>query len=117
MTQLEKILEIKKKRANILRNFQDYLNIIVKKSHEVLNNPKIYLFGSALQNKLVASSDIDILIVAEVPKKHLLRTKLLAEIEEKSKLPLYHPFDIHLIDFYELKKWKKIYKLKLKKIN
>jgi len=116
LTQLEKTLEIQKKRNKILKNFKKYLTIIRKKTQEILNNPKIFLFGSVLQNKIVATSDIDILIVANVPKKHLLRAEILAEIEKKAKLPLYHPFEIHLIDFEEFETWKQIYKLNLREI-
>ena len=111
-----KILEISKKKREMIVNFRDFLNVIKENVRKYLKDSQIYLFGSALDKNLVGGSDIDILIVADVPKKHMLRAELIANIEEKSELPLYHPFELHLIDFEEFEKWKDIYKLKLKKI-
>ncbi len=111
-----KILEISKKKGEIIVNFRDFLKTIKKNVKDSLKDSQIYLFGSAIDKNLVGGSDVDILIVANVPKKHMLRAELIANIEEKSGLPLYHPFELHLIDFEEFEKWKEIYKLKLEKL-
>jgi hypothetical protein len=110
------MLEFSKKRNEILINFREYLKKIKKNIEHSLKDTQVYLFGSALDKKLVGGSDIDILIVADVPKNHMLRAEIIANIEEKSELPLYHPFELHLIDFDEFEKWKEIYKLKLEKL-
>ena len=111
-----KILEISKKKHEMLVNYRKYLIKIKKNIDQSLKESEVYLFGSALDKNLVGGSDIDILIVANIPKKHMIRAELIANIEEKSGLPLYHPFELHLIDFEEFEKWKEIYKLKLEKI-
>ena len=110
------MLEFSKKRNELLFNFRNFLSIIKKSVESVLNQNQIYLFGSALEGKLVARSDIDILIVADVPRDHMIRAEIIAKIEEKTELPLYHPFEFHLIDLNEFEKWKDIYKLKLEKL-
>jgi predicted nucleotidyltransferase len=100
----------------ICSQIREYLNIIKKNIEQILKESDVYLFGSVLENKLTGGSNIDILIVADVPKKHMLRAEIIASIEEKSELPLYHPFELHFIDFEEFNKWKEIYKLKLEKL-
>ena len=46
---------------------------------------------------MTGGSDVDMLIVAEeLPGDFRLRTELKARIEEVAKLPLYHPFELHL---------------------
>ncbi len=100
----------------MLKNFRIFLKVIKENAKSLLKDCRVYLFGSVLDEENVGGSDIDVLIVANVPKKHMLRAELVATIEEKSGLPLYHPFDLHLIDFEELEKWKDIYKLKLEPI-
>ena len=47
----------------------------------------------------MATSDIDILIVAEnLPRSARERSQLRMEIEEKAGLPLGHPFGLQLAD-------------------
>ncbi|MBY8980050.1 MAG: nucleotidyltransferase domain-containing protein [Candidatus Lokiarchaeota archaeon] len=83
----------------------------------VLKESQIYLFGSIIEGNLVAASDIDILIIAEVPKKHLKRAEIIAIIEEKSGLPLSHPFEFHLLTQEEFDRWSEIYKIKFEDIS
>jgi hypothetical protein len=110
------MLELSKKRNDLLFNFRRYLNKIKESVESVLQQSHTYLFGSALEGKLVAGSDVDVLIVADVPRDHMKRADLIAKIEEKTEFPLYHPFEFHLIDSKEFEKWKNIYKLKLEQI-
>jgi len=101
----------------IIKNYKNYLKKIEGSIKTILRDSQIFLFGSILEENLVAESDIDILIVADVPKKHLLRAELIAKIEENAGLPLSHPFEFHLITQEEFNTWIKIYKLKFKKIS
>lgn len=105
------------KRNKFITNHKKYLNRINDCIFAVLKDSKVYLFGSVIEGNLVAASDIDILIIADVPKKHLERAGIIAEIEEKAGLPLSHPFEFHLITEKELKSWNKIYNLKYQKIS
>ena len=97
MTELEKILEIGKKRSKILLNYKKHLEKIIPIIEANLKNANIYLFGSALEDKIVASSDIDIIIECEVPKNHMRRAEIVANIEEETDLTLYHPFQFHIL--------------------
>ena len=57
------------------------------------------------------------MIIADVPKKHLKRAELIAEIEENAGLPLSHPFDFHLLTQEEVNTWIKIYELRFEDIS
>lgn len=91
------MLDLMNKTKEMIKNHKKYLKIISKNVDLVLNKPQIYLFGSILEGNLVAASDIDILVIANIPKSHLKRADIIAQIEEKSGLPLSHPFEFHLL--------------------
>lgn len=114
---MSEMLEIMIRMKEMLKNYKVYLKRINESIKTVLKDSKVYLFGSIIEENLVGGSDIDILIVANVPKKHLKRAELIAEIEEDAELPLSHPFEFHLITEDELNTWMKIYKLKIEKIS
>ncbi len=101
----------------MLKNYKKYLKIINKSINTILSDSKVYLFGSVIEGNLVAGSDIDILIISNVPKKHLKRAELIAKIEENAGLPLSHPFEFHLLTKEEFNTWMKIYKLKFENIS
>ena len=111
------MLDMMIKRNEMIKNFKKYLKKINESIKNVLSDSKVYLFGSVIDGNLVAASDIDILIVANVPKKHLKRAEIIAEIEENAGLPLSHPFEFHLLTHEELNTWIKIYNLKFEKIS
>ncbi len=101
----------------MLKNYKKYLKIINKSINTILSDSKAYLFGSVIEGNLVAGSDIDILIISNVPKKHLKRAELIAKIEVNAGLPLSHPFEFHLLTEEEFNTWIKIYKLKFESIS
>lgn len=105
------------KAKEMIKNYKEYLKIINKNIKLVLKDAHVYLFGSILEGNLVAASDIDILIIADVPKKHLKRAEIIAKIEEKSGLPLSHPFEFQLLTQEEFDTWNKIYKIKFEDIS
>lgn len=105
------------KTQEMIKNHKKYLKIIYKNIMLVLKESQVYLFGSIIEGNLVTASDIDILIIADVPKKHLKRAEIVANIEEKSGLPLSHPFEFHLLTQEELDKWIEIYKIKFEDIS
>ena len=78
---------------------------------------EIFLFGSVLEDKFVAASDVDILIVSEIPKSHKKRAEIIANIEEMADLPLVHPFEFHLMNPEEFEQMSLIYNdYKLEKV-
>ena len=102
---------------DMIKNHRKYLKKINKNIKLVLKKSQVYLFGSIIEGNLVAASDIDILIIAEVPKSHLKRAEIIANIEEKSGLPLSHPFEFHLLTQKEFDKWSEIYKIRFEDIS
>lgn len=111
------MLDLMIKRKEMIKNHRKYLKTINKNIKLVLKDAQVYLFGSILEGNLVAASDIDILIIADVPKKHLKRAEIIAKIEEKSGLPLSHPFEFQLLTQEEFDTWNKIYKIKFEDIS
>jgi predicted nucleotidyltransferase len=105
------------KTKEMIKNHKKYLKEITKNIKIVLGKPQIYLFGSIIEGNLVGASDIDILIIADIPKNHLKRAEIVANIEEKSGLPLSHPFEFHLLTQGEFDKWIEIYKIKFEDIS
>jgi len=94
-------LDVAWERAKMLRNWEKWVDRILQASREILssNLAGIYVFGSAVTGRLVAASDVDVLIVAEnLPKSARARSQLKGEILEKAGLPLVHPFEMHLAD-------------------
>ncbi len=111
------MLDLMIKTKEMIKNHKDYLKTINKNIKLVLRESQIYLFGSILEGNLVAASDIDILIIADIPKSHLKRAEIIANIEEKSGLPLNHPFEFHLLTQEEFDTWSEIYKIKFEDIS
>ena len=111
------LLEIMIKTNNMIKNYKKYLKKIESSIKTFLKDSQVFLFGSIIEGNLVAGSDIDILIIANIPKKHLKRAELIAKIEENAGLPLSHPFEFHLLTQEELNTWIKIYKLRFEDIS
>lgn len=94
-------LETAWERARLFRNWQDWMSKIARAASKILGNNlfNIYVFGSMVRSEALASSDIDILIVAkELPNSLIERVRIKTGILEEAGLPLVHPFEIHLVD-------------------
>lgn len=100
----------------MIKHNKKYLKRINNNIKKILPEAQTFLFGSILENKLVAGSDIDILIIAKVPKSQMERAGIIVKIEKAAKLPYVHPFDFHLLTQEEFGDWNDIYKIKIKKI-
>jgi predicted nucleotidyltransferase len=111
------MLEIMRQTNEFIKNHKKYLKKIESSIKVILKNSQTYLFGSIIEGNLVAGSDIDILVIANVPKNHLKRAEVIAAIEENVGLPISHPFEFHLLTQEELDIWIKIYKFKFEKIS
>ncbi len=92
-------------KIEMIRRYHDFLPKIVEKCKEVLKEFEIYVFGSILENER-GVRDIDVLIVSKnAPKKLREKARALAKIEED--LPIYHPFEFHIVDEDEFEFYKK----------
>jgi len=98
-------LDISWERVKILKDWRKYANEIASSTKKILgDNARIYVFGSAVKEKLTAISDVDILIVSEkVPRSFMKKVKLKLRIIDLSGLPDHNPFELHIVNEEEAK--------------
>jgi len=104
---IDLIIKIQTYRLKELLKWREYLNILVEAVKKVFDEKaEVYVFGSAVEDRLTVESDIDVAIVIEkVPEKSVERIKLLDEIwsyMEERGVPWWYPFEIHLVTRREL---------------
>jgi predicted nucleotidyltransferase len=104
---IDLIIKIQTYRLKELLKWREYLNILVEAVKKVFDEKaEVYVFGSAVEDRLTVESDIDVAIVIEkVPEKSAERIKLLNEIwsyMEERGVPWWYPFEIHLVTRREL---------------
>ncbi|CUX78092.1 HEPN domain-containing protein [Thermococcus chitonophagus] len=76
------------KRYQMIKNYHKFLPQIKEACMDIFGECEIYVFGSVVEGKFTAESDVDILIVVEsVPESLMERAKLKVEIEERAGLP------------------------------
>ena len=98
------LLRAKAKIAQIARQWRFWSEAIAKAANEVLGPCNVYVFGSIAERLATGGSDVDVLIVTDsLPRDFRARGEAVAKIEEIAKLPLYHPFQIHLATWGEVK--------------
>lgn len=81
--------------------------VIAKAAREVLGDRvEIYAFGSAVEGRLTADSDLDIaLVVPEVPRRASERARIIAAILERAEregVPWWFPAELHLMTREEM---------------
>ncbi|MEM4452892.1 MAG: nucleotidyltransferase domain-containing protein [Thermosphaera sp.] len=86
----EKLLvKLAKHRAEVFRNLEHYLKVIVKSVKELDENAEVYLFGSVAEGTYTLSSDIDVLVVTDQSPENVL-----VKLWEKG---IKDPFEVHII--------------------
>ncbi|MEM2106944.1 MAG: nucleotidyltransferase domain-containing protein [Candidatus Bathyarchaeia archaeon] len=92
------LLKVKVELSRLARDWPIWSRIVAEAAAEILGDCEVYVFGSAVDCQLTGGSDVDILIVSDrLPEDFRERCGLKAKIEEKAELPLYHPFELHLV--------------------
>lgn len=92
------LLKARLETRRLIREWRFWSEAIAKAAKEVLGSCRVLVFGSVVEGHESGGSDVDVLIVADgLPENFRGRGNLKAEIEEKASLPLYHPFEIHLV--------------------
>ena len=88
-------------RLKILMKWKEIVKRIYKATRELLGNVQIYVFGSIVEGKYTALSDIDVAIVMDkIPEKASDRAKIIDSILSKIEdiCPwLECPVEIHLM--------------------
>ncbi|MEM0481983.1 MAG: nucleotidyltransferase domain-containing protein [Nitrososphaerota archaeon] len=98
------LLRARARIAHVARQWRFWAEAIAKAANEVLGPCSVYVFGSVVEGLATGGSDVDVLIVADnLPRDFRARAEAIAKIEEIAKLPLYHPFQIHLATWDEVK--------------
>ncbi|RLF14100.1 MAG: DNA polymerase subunit beta [Thermoprotei archaeon] len=87
----------------MIKEWRKWTNNTATVAEDILGKCEVYVFGSIAEKQETGGSDVDILIIAENLPKHKERANIIAQIEEKAQLPLYHPFEIHLVTREESK--------------
>jgi len=103
----EVYLRIRAEMFRELLKWRHYLKYLIEASEKVLGeNAEIYVFGSAIEGKLTADSDVDVAIVLpQVPSSGAERAKVIDRIfryMEERGVPWWYPFEIHLVTREEM---------------
>ncbi|MEM0218353.1 MAG: nucleotidyltransferase domain-containing protein [Desulfurococcaceae archaeon] len=86
----EKLLvKLAKHRAEVFRNLEHYLKVIVKAVKELDEKAEVYLFGSVAEGTYTLSSDIDVLVVTDQSPE-----KVLVKLWEEG---IKDPFEVHVV--------------------
>lgn len=92
------MMETARRRAEMLRRWREFVCVVAEAVRRVLGDADVYVFGSVVSGDSVASSDVDVLVVSDrVPESMLERGALKVEIERAAGLPVYHPFELHIV--------------------
>lgn len=96
------------RRLRELLRWRAYLPALLEAVGEVFGGVEVYVFGSAVEGRLTASSYVDVAVVLpEVPRSGLERARLLGEVwrrMEERGVPPWYPFEIHLVTGEELER-------------
>jgi len=96
---LLEILKARLEMTELARQWQYWSRKIAEAAKIILTTCEVYVFGSVVEGRGTGGSDVDILIISDnVPSKAKDRWELKAIIEERAGLPLYHPYEIHLVN-------------------
>ncbi|MDP8003599.1 MAG: nucleotidyltransferase domain-containing protein [Caldisphaera sp.] len=97
------LIEEAKRKAKIYENLHFYLKTAYQVVKELDKNGEIYIFGSVAEKRNLISSDIDILVVTNLPTEIVI-----AKLWEKG---ITNPFEIHVVKSEMLNIYKEIAKL------
>ena len=99
----------------ILKNWKEIAEALTNSAKKILGDVEVAPFGSIIEGKGTAMSDLDILIITkDLPKNAFDRAQIQCKIEEAVGLPPFHPIQIHLTTSVEAET-NLIYKEALKK--
>ena len=86
----------------LLENWKDIVKALTNSAKEILGDAEVVPFGSIVEGKATATSDLDILVIVnDLPRSALNRAQIISKIEEATGLPPIHPIQIHLATWQE----------------
>ncbi len=96
MKLMDAVREIAKEEREYFENYMRYAKLIKRKAESLLGKVEVYVFGSVVERRHTAASDIDILIVSEnAPRSQWERAKIKGMILKE--IDVFAPFEIHLV--------------------
>jgi hypothetical protein len=104
-------LEFGREKLKQLKNYRDIAKKVKEMVQERLGKADVYVFGSLIESEPTASSDIDILVVAD-NISHDEIYKLKAKVYESIEAPI----ELHIVSTREFENWYKRFINKLEKI-
>ena len=110
-----RILKSRREMVKLAKEWRFWSKRIAEAAKKILGDCEIYVFGSIVEGKAAGGSDVDVLIVSDkIPGKLGERWKLKAKIEEEAGLPLYHPYEVHLVNKEEARWYYKYVRKRVK---
>jgi len=100
-----------RKRLEQLKNYRQIAQKVREIAQKRLGNIEVYVFGSVIENKATASSDIDLLIITENIEKEEAQ-KLKATVMESIDAPI----ELHITSKSSFENWYKKFITKMEKI-
>ncbi len=92
-----------------LLKWREYLPLLAEAVRRALPEAEVYVYGSAVEGKLTAVSDIDVMLVMkDIPRSALERARITAKIrEELERLGFedHYLFEFHFVKRGEEGKW------------
>ncbi len=86
-------------RAEMVKRWREHVRRIAQSARRILGDVEVYVFGSAVEGRLTASSDVDLLIVCEkAPLDFEEYEDLKERILRGAGLDTRSPFQLHIVD-------------------
>jgi hypothetical protein len=104
-------IESGKENLHYLRNYKNVAKKVKRIFEKRLNKVDVYVFGSLIEGKPTALSDIDMLIIAD----NISRQEIY-ELKTEAIKAIAAPMQLHVISTEEFQKWYKRFINKLEKI-
>jgi len=101
-TLVDLLIEKRKKEGKYFRNYLDYCRVIKKEVEGILEDVKVFVFGSILKKNEIPE-DIDILVVSESFADYRKKSETLITLQ--NKIGSFSPFEFHLATPEEYNNW------------
>ena len=110
-----KVFEHMRERYRMIRDWRFWAERVKEVVRKYLPDARVYVFGSVVEGKAIASSDIDVLIVSgKAPQSLREKVELQLRIEDELGLefPKPNPFEFHIVTPKEAEWYFKYLKIK-----
>ncbi len=103
----EILAELLRERRRLLEDWERIAAEAAKAVKELYPEAEVYVTGSVVEGRAIASSDID--LVVALPHRPTAReaARVIAYIWEKLSLPLAHPLEVHVVSRSDLERYRR----------